>query len=144
MHNRWNNEKYNCWGIFRWIKESVFEKNFREKMEKREERWRCYRVERFKKIIKLLAGSKKNWIANKEKCEISRFFKLAITRRIKDDTSCGKSKRTNRGRGFWEHVKFFARLAFPATNSKSLVCRGNDILKSCCGPCSIVCVIITE
>lgn len=79
-------------------------------------------------LLNLANLTKKNWI---EKCEISRFFQVSDNlTRIKDDTNWKiiqivGNLGLNRKEGFWEHalVKFFARLAFPATNSKSLVCR---------------------
>lgn len=79
-------------------------------------------------LLNLANLTKKNWI---EKCEISRFFQVSDNlTRIKDDTNWKiiqivGNLGLNRKEGFWEYalVKFFARLAFPATNSKSLVCR---------------------
>lgn len=91
----------------------------------RKDRRRYYKVET---LLNLANLTKKNWI---EKCEISRFFQVSDNlMRIKDDTNWKiiqivGNLGLNRKEGFWEHalVKFFARLAFPATNSKSLVCR---------------------
>lgn len=91
----------------------------------RKDRRRYYKVERWN-IIKFGKFNKKE--LNRK---ISRFFQVSDNlTRIKDDTNWKiiqivGNLGLNRKEGFWEHglVKFFARLAFPATNSKSLVCR---------------------
>lgn len=89
----------------------------------RKDRRRYYKVERWN-IIKF--GK-----FNKKKLKYLDFFQVSDNlTRIKDDTNWKiiqivGNLGLNRKEGFWEHalVKFFARLAFPATNSKSLVCR---------------------